>query len=166
MTGMQKQDASCPSSSMGPSTCRARTGCSLFLSAGAQHRVCSGPPAQSSFQNHLAMPRPQHLSAQQSTGSLLSHWFVSISCWQPGAFPAELLTFAFFFQMPWGRSLSASKKDRSQWRRETPSTPPAHTKHLSSMACIGTSRRKAKPRSWSHIRQQQAPSTTAVSPRG
>ena len=111
---------------MGPSTCRARTGYSLFLSTGAQHRVRSGPPAQSSFQNHLAMPRPQHLSAQQSTGSLLSHWFVS---WQPGAFPAELLTFAFFFQMPWGRPLSASKKDRSQWRRETPSRPPAHTRH-------------------------------------
>ena len=163
MTGMQKQDASCPSSSVGPSTCRARTGSSLFLSAGAQHRVRSGPPAQSSFQNHLAMPRPQHLSAQQSTGSLLSHWFVS---WQPGAFPAELLTFAFFFQMPWGRSLSASKKDRSQWRRETPSRPPAHTRHPVFMACFGTSRRKAKPCSWSHIRQQQAPSTTAVSPRG
>ena len=163
MTGMQKQDASCPNSSMGPSTCRARTGCSLFLSTGAQHRVRSGPPSQSFFQNHLAMPRPQHLSAQQSTGSLLSHWFV---CWQPGAFPAELLTFAFFFQMPWGRPLSASKKDRSQWRRETPSRPPAHTKHLTFVACFGTSRRKAKPRSWSHIRQQQAPSTTAVSPRG
>ena len=163
MTGMQKQDASSPSSSMGPSTCRARTGYSLFLSTGAQHRVRSGPPAQSSFQNHLAMPRPQHLSAQQSTGSLLSHWFVS---WQPGAFPAELLTFAFFFQMPWGRPLSASKKDRSQWRRETPSRPPAHTRPPALMPFFGTSRRKAKPRSWSHIRQQQAPNTMAVSPRG
>ena len=148
---------------MGPSTCRARTGYSLFLSTGAQHRVRSGPPSQSFFQNHLAMPRPQHLSAQQSTGSLLSHWFVS---WQPGAFPAELLTFAFFFQMPWGRPLSASKKDRSQWRRETPSTPPAHTRPPALMPFFGTSRRKAKPCSWSHIRQQQAPSTTAVSPRG
>ena len=163
MTGMQKQDASCPSSSMGPSACRARTGCSLFLSTGAQHRICFGLQDQSSSKTTLLCPRPQHLSAQQSTGSLLSHWFVS---WQPGAFPAELLTFAFFFQMPWGRPLSASKKDRSQWRRETPSRPPAHTKHLTFVACFGTSRRKAKPRSWSHIRQQQAPSTTAVSPRG
>ena len=56
MTGMQKQDASCPSSSMGPSACRARTGCSLFLSTGAQHRICFGLQDQSSSKTTLLCP--------------------------------------------------------------------------------------------------------------
>lgn len=98
------------------------------------------------------------LVAVQGTGSLPIQKFAS-----PLGFCDQLLTFGFF-QMPWGRPLSPSKKDKSLWNRETHSRPIARIKSPACMACTGTSRRRDKSLSWSHISPQQVRSRAAVSP--